>query len=93
VCGALSDGRERDPRQGDHCECPEGWEGINCNGRGMSCILTYFDHILVCTMDKVCDSMVPTGRNGTCYRGGLTVFENHQMCNVTSMRKYPICIG
>jgi hypothetical protein len=27
---------------------------------------------------------VPTGQNGTCYRGGLTVFENHQMCNVTS---------
>jgi hypothetical protein len=38
----------------------------------------------VCTTDKVCDSLVPTGRNGTCYRGGLTVFENHQMCNVTS---------
>ncbi|CAM0136040.1 FAD-dependent urate hydroxylase, variant 2 [Umbelopsis sp. WA50703] len=71
LCGALSDGRERDPRQGDHCECPEGWEGINCN---------------VCTMDKVCDSMVPTGRNGTCYRGGLTVFENHQMCNVTNRK-------
>jgi hypothetical protein len=34
VCGALSDGRERDPRQGDHCECPDGWEGINCNGMG-----------------------------------------------------------
>ncbi|CAO3671301.1 unnamed protein product [Umbelopsis vinacea] len=71
LCGALSDGRERDPRQGDHCECPDGWEGINCN---------------VCTTDKVCDSLVPTGRNGTCYRGGLTVFENHQMCNVTNRK-------
>ena len=39
---------------------------------------------LVCTMDSVCDPLVPTGQNGTCYRGGLTVFENHQMCNVTS---------
>ncbi|KAH8553328.1 ABC transporter [Umbelopsis sp. PMI_123] len=71
LCGALSDGRERDPRQGNHCDCPEGWEGINCN---------------VCTTDKVCDSLVPTGRNGTCYRGGLTVFENHQMCNVTNRK-------
>lgn len=43
---------------------------------------------IVCTMDSVCDPLVPTGNNGTCYRGGLTVFENHQMCNVTS--KFPI---
>ncbi|KAG0170943.1 hypothetical protein DFQ30_001729 [Apophysomyces sp. BC1015] len=35
-------------------------------------------------MDSVCDPLVPTGQNGTCYRGGLTVFENHQMCNVTT---------
>lgn len=39
---------------------------------------------VVCTMDKVCDPIVVTGQNGTCYRGGVTVFENHQMCNVTS---------
>jgi hypothetical protein len=39
---------------------------------------------LVCTTDSVCDSLVPTGQNGTCYRGGLAVYENHQMCDVTS---------
>lgn len=39
---------------------------------------------IVCKTDSVCDSLVPTGQNGTCYRGGLTVFENYQMCNVTS---------
>ncbi|KAI9312395.1 ABC-2 type transporter [Dichotomocladium elegans] len=71
LCGALSDGRSRIPRENNHCDCPEGWEGINCN---------------VCTMDSVCDPLVPTGMNGTCYRGGLTVFENHQMCNVTNRK-------
>ncbi|KAI7861733.1 hypothetical protein BDF14DRAFT_1864871 [Spinellus fusiger] len=70
LCGALSDGRHRSPRQGDHCDCPEGWEGINCN---------------VCTQDSVCDAMVPTEK-GTCYQGGLTVIENHQMCNVTNRK-------
>ncbi|KAI7878202.1 hypothetical protein K492DRAFT_149793 [Lichtheimia hyalospora FSU 10163] len=71
LCGALADGRQRIPRENNHCDCPEGWEGINCN---------------VCTMDSVCDPLVPTGQNGTCYRGGLTVFENHQMCNVTNRK-------
>lgn len=42
---------------------------------------------LVCTTDSVCDSLVPTGQNGTCYRGGLAVYENHQMCDVTSKRE------
>ncbi|KAI8978647.1 ABC transporter [Pilobolus umbonatus] len=71
LCGALSDGEERLPRENDHCDCPEGWEGINCN---------------VCKTDNVCDSLVPTGQNGTCYRGGLTVVENYQICNVTNRK-------
>ncbi|KAI8096551.1 putative ABC transporter [Halteromyces radiatus] len=72
LCGGLGDGRNRYPRQnGTTCDCPEGWEGINCN---------------VCTQDSVCDPLVPTGQNGTCYRGGLAVFENHQMCNVTNRK-------
>lgn len=33
VCGALSDGRDRVPRENNHCDCPDGWEGINCNGK------------------------------------------------------------
>jgi hypothetical protein len=32
VCGGLADGRNRFPRENDTCDCPEGWEGINCNG-------------------------------------------------------------
>ncbi|KAI8347182.1 hypothetical protein EDC96DRAFT_427732, partial [Choanephora cucurbitarum] len=72
LCGGLDEGRNRYPREnGTTCDCPEGWEGINCN---------------VCTSDSVCNSLVPTGSNGTCYRGGLTVFENHQMCNVTNRK-------
>ncbi|RUS29334.1 putative ABC transporter, partial [Jimgerdemannia flammicorona] len=79
LCGALPDGRDRKPRQGTQCDCPEGWEGINCNVP-----LQY--NFKVCTMDNVCDPLVVTGQNGTCYRGGVTVFENHQMCNVTNRK-------
>lgn len=72
LCGGLDEGRNRYPREnGTVCACPHGWEGINCN---------------VCTSDSVCDALVPTGQNGTCYRGGLTVNENHQMCNVTNRK-------
>ena len=39
---------------------------------------------IVCASDRVCDSLVPTGKNGTCYQGGLTVYENFQQCDVTS---------
>ncbi|RUO96174.1 hypothetical protein BC936DRAFT_142482 [Jimgerdemannia flammicorona] len=83
VCGALPDGRDRKPRQGTQCDCPEGWEGINCNG---GCTLEKMRLIILCTMDNVCDPLVVTGQNGTCYRGGVTVFENHQMCNVTNRK-------
>ncbi|KAF9901628.1 hypothetical protein BX616_002202, partial [Lobosporangium transversale] len=34
----------------------------------------------------VCDSLVPSGKNGTCYDGGLTVFENFQQCDVTNRK-------
>ncbi|KAF9361522.1 ATP-binding cassette sub- G member 2 [Mortierella sp. AD094] len=70
VCGGLSDGVDR-PMRGneDTCKCKDGWSGINCN---------------VCEADHVCDSLVPTGRNGTCYKGGLTVYESFQQCDVTS---------
>ncbi|KAF9336178.1 hypothetical protein BG006_009447 [Podila minutissima] len=69
VCGALSDGKDRRQREdGEKCHCKDGWSGINCN---------------VCASDHVCDSLVPSGKNGTCYQGGLTVFENFQQCDVT----------
>ncbi|KAG0023451.1 hypothetical protein BGZ80_009402 [Entomortierella chlamydospora] len=72
VCGALADGRDRPQREEDQkCKCKDGWGGINCN---------------VCQADHVCDSLVPSGKNGTCYSGGLTVFENFQQCDVTNRK-------
>ncbi|KAF8968200.1 hypothetical protein BGZ46_010928, partial [Entomortierella lignicola] len=71
-CGALADGKDRPKRGEDEkCQCKDGWGGINCN---------------VCQSDHVCDSLVPTGKNGTCYSGGLTVFENFQQCDVTNRK-------
>lgn len=43
----------------------------------------------VCTKDDVCNGMMPTGDGGVCYKGGITVKENYQMCDVTSMYKKP----
>ncbi|KAF9164759.1 hypothetical protein DFQ26_001068 [Actinomortierella ambigua] len=40
----------------------------------------------VCASDNACDSLVPTGKNGTCYSGGLTVHENFQQCRVTNRK-------
>ncbi|RKP27887.1 LOW QUALITY PROTEIN: hypothetical protein SYNPS1DRAFT_32331 [Syncephalis pseudoplumigaleata] len=71
VCGGLSDGEHRLPRQGDSCQCKAGWEGIHCN---------------ICTQDDACLPLVPTNRNATCFRGGLVVKANHQMCNVTNKK-------
>ncbi|OAQ28895.1 ABC transporter [Linnemannia elongata AG-77] len=71
VCGALSDGKDRPQRDSETCKCKDGWSGINCN---------------VCESDHVCDSLVPSGKNGTCYQGGLTVFENFQQCDVTNRK-------
>ncbi|KAG0207816.1 hypothetical protein BGX33_006623 [Mortierella sp. NVP41] len=72
VCGALPDGRDRPQRkEGEKCQCKEGWTGINCN---------------VCQSDDVCNALIPTGKNATCYQGGLTVIENFQQCDVTNRK-------
>lgn len=31
MCGSLADGKQRFPREGDDCECKDGWAGLNCN--------------------------------------------------------------
>jgi hypothetical protein len=69
LCGSLLRGKDRPPRQGDTCECDDGWQGINCN---------------VCTKDNVCNALVPGGEGGMCYKGGLVVHENFQQCQVTN---------
>ncbi|WWC67467.1 uncharacterized protein I206_101375 [Kwoniella pini CBS 10737] len=86
LCGALSDGDERYPRpEGELCECKDGWGGINCN---------------VCKTDKACsafqykspssdESEDPNGdeeNDMVCYKGGLAVQRNFQMCDVTNRK-------
>ncbi|KAK9712006.1 FAD-dependent urate hydroxylase [Basidiobolus ranarum] len=71
VCNSLADGKDRKTRQGKECQCSDGWSGINCN---------------VCESDQACNSLVPTGQNGTCYQGGLVVFNNYQVCDVTNRK-------
>ncbi|KAI0833563.1 hypothetical protein BC628DRAFT_1527478 [Trametes gibbosa] len=80
-CDSLADGDQRRQREeGKECECRDGWGGINCN---------------VCQTDDSCIGFPlrgqPTGDdervgNMTCYKGGETVFNNHQMCDVTNRK-------
>lgn len=71
LCGSLADGQNRTPRKGRYCNCKDGWEGINCN---------------VCQTDNACNAMMPEGEGGVCYKQGVTVKENHQMCDVTNRK-------
>ncbi|KAI0661773.1 hypothetical protein C8Q70DRAFT_677116 [Cubamyces menziesii] len=80
-CDSLADGEHRRQREeGKQCECKDGWGGINCN---------------VCKTDDACVGFPLRGQpigdddrvgNMTCYKGGETVFNNHQMCNVTNRK-------
>lgn len=58
-------------REGNDCECADGWGGLNCN---------------VCETDKACDAMMPEDKDGICYKTGIVVKENHQMCDVTNRK-------
>ncbi|KAL8941142.1 MAG: hypothetical protein Q9216_002407 [Gyalolechia sp. 2 TL-2023] len=71
LCGSLAQGKDRPMREGDHCDCEDGWGGINCN---------------VCETDSACDTLMPEGKDGICYKQGVVVKENHQMCDVTNRK-------
>jgi hypothetical protein len=73
VCDSLADGPNRHARPPDQqkCACKEGWSGINCN---------------LCQTDEACGPLMPQEINGTCYKGGLTVKENYQMCQVINRK-------
>ncbi|KAL8286472.1 hypothetical protein RQP46_004489 [Phenoliferia psychrophenolica] len=82
LCGSLADGKDRFPREGDTCECAEGWSGLNCN---------------VCESDKACSGFVlrdPTsgvkpdesGDDAVCYQQGFGIREVFQMCDVTNRK-------
>ncbi|KAJ7679240.1 hypothetical protein DFH06DRAFT_507364 [Mycena polygramma] len=83
-CDSLADGDQRRLREdGKSCECKDGWGGINCN---------------VCETNQACAGFPLVGGTPTenddevnpedmrCYTGGETVFNNHQMCNVTNRK-------
>lgn len=76
LCGSLADGTDRPVRKGKTCDCKEGWEGINCN---------------VCKTNDACQAMMPGGEERTpdgavCFREGLVVKENFQMCDITNRK-------
>lgn len=56
-------------REGDRCDCDDGWEGINCN---------------MCTDDRACDSLMESNEGGVCYKMGNLLKNNYQMCDVTN---------
>ncbi|GJE89867.1 ABC transporter G family member [Phanerochaete sordida] len=84
-CDSLADGEKRRQREdGQPCDCKDGWGGINCN---------------VCQTDAACANFplphLPgelgslddgVAENMTCYKGGDTVFQSHQMCDVTNRK-------
>ncbi|KAJ3983171.1 hypothetical protein F5890DRAFT_1524940 [Lentinula detonsa] len=81
-CGSLADDQRMPREDGKKCECKDGWGGINCN---------------VCKTNQACKAFpilgIPDseqdgseGQNMTCYTGGETVFQNHQMCDVTNRK-------
>ena len=73
TCGSLAQGKDRFPRTERYCECEDGWEGINCN---------------VCKNDDSCRAFMPDGEEeeGVCYREGLVVHENFQICDITNRK-------
>ncbi|GAA5822769.1 hypothetical protein JCM3770_003323 [Rhodotorula araucariae] len=85
LCGSLADGSERYPREGDTCDCKDGWSGINCN---------------LCETDQACEDLVARDRasslrggsreddedTAVCYKEGYGVKEMYQMCDVTNRK-------
>ena len=71
VCGSLARGKDRAPRGDGECKCDDGWGGINCN---------------VCKRDDACNAFMPESDGGICYRGGVVVKQNHQMCDITNRK-------
>lgn len=40
----------------------------------------------VCKTDQACNAMMPEGTGGVCYKQGLVVKENYQVCDVTNRK-------
>ncbi|WWC58962.1 uncharacterized protein I303_101507 [Kwoniella dejecticola CBS 10117] len=89
LCGALSDGDERYPRpEGELCDCKKGWGGINCNVCKTDKACSAFR-----PRNPPSDGLEnPDGQGEdeeddmVCYKGGLAVQRNFQMCDVTNRK-------
>lgn len=94
LCGSLADGNSRYPRpEGELCECKDGWGGINCN-------VCQNDNACSALAPKIRkysdDESKPAGHRDddddddpdrmVCYKGGLAVQQNFQMCDVTNRK-------
>lgn len=100
-CDSLADGQQRRLREdGKECECKEGWGGINCNGTSsyISHRALNSDTVViraVCKTNNACRGFPLAGEvpdidpeDMLCYQGGETVFNVHQMCDVTSKQAF-----
>lgn len=54
------------------------------DGQELIAMVRNYMLMVVCEMDNACNALVPTHMNATCYKEGVLVKENHQLCNVTS---------
>ncbi|KAJ2917583.1 hypothetical protein MD484_g2890, partial [Candolleomyces efflorescens] len=101
-CDSLADGEQRRLRDVNQtCDCKPGWGGINCNvcqnddacigfplAGGIEDLLTSMRSPTTLNLNSTDsdDPDQPAVKNMTCYTGGETVFNNHQMCDVTNRK-------
>ncbi|KAI5454303.1 FAD-dependent urate hydroxylase [Naganishia albida] len=89
LCGSLAGGADRYPRkEGERCECEPGWSGINCNvceeDRVCKAFKPRYPSIQEATNSN--DEEEDDTSNMVCYKGGLAVQQNYQMCDVTNRK-------
>jgi len=97
VCGSLAEGENRHLRQDNStsCKCSDGWTGINCNvcetDQACSALIPPIDDSTGRPYHHSVRSLSipksPSNKSeAVCYKGGYTVKESYQMCNVTNRK-------